>query len=364
LECHNNEIFRLNLTWDSLPSTLLPSVASISTTIEVPQLSKEVQGIVSTFAGNGTRGHAEGGRNEAMFSNPSGITLDSLGNCYVTDSDNHKIRRITKYGIVTTIAGSGAKGNTDGVDNQASFNAPVGIVMDQEGNLFVADQENHKIRKITKEGTVSTIAGNGSEGFTNAIGTHAKFSYPWGIALDVQKNIFVADCANHRIRKSTPDGFVSTIAGNGSEGCVDGTGSQAKFNYPKGIALDSEGNIFVADSFNHRIRKVTVQGDVITLAGSSKGYEDGVGTLAMFNHPSGIALGESGNLLVIDEFNHIIRKVTQKGEVSTVAGSCSNGYKDEIGSIAQFSYPRGVAVDCDGVLFVVDQCNNRIRKVM
>jgi len=358
---------KISTKWNSLPSALLFHVtnisASIDSTIAPLELKKQVKGVVSSLTGKGISGHADGSMNEARFSKPFGITMGSDGNLYVADTDNHRIKKITKHGNVTTIAGTGVQGSTDGAASEASFNSPVGIALGAEGDLYVTDHNNHKIRKISNEGIVSTIAGNGSAGFSDGVGTQSIFNYPWGIALDAEKNIFVAELRNHRIRKITPEGIVSTVAGDGLLGSADGNGSLAKFNHPRGIALDSEGNIFVADSYSHKIRKVTQNGNVSTFAGCFPGYVDGVGTEAKFQSLAHIVLDAAGNLFVADMDNHRIRMVSVNGEVSTVAGS-SVGYMDGVGTLAKFFYPRGMTIDGDGNLIVADSGNHTIRKIM
>ncbi|MDR2208342.1 MAG: hypothetical protein LBE22_05145, partial [Azoarcus sp.] len=228
---------------------------------------------VSTLAG-GEEGFADGVGGEAKFYWPFGITSDAAGNLYVADGGNHRIRKITPAGEVSTLAG-GEEGFADGVGSDAEFDHPSGIAIDAAGNLYVADGGNHRIRKITPAGEVSTLAG-GEEGFADGVGSDAKFEHPFGITVDAAGRLYVADTANDRIRKITPAGVVSTLAG-GELGFADGVGSNAKFSRPFGITSDAAGNLYVADTVNNRIRKITPAGEVSTLAGSEEGFADGIG---------------------------------------------------------------------------------------
>jgi len=216
-------------------------------------------------------------------------------------------------GVVTTLAGTagGSGGSADGTGAAASFNAPTGVAVDSSGNVYVADSENHTIRKITAAGVVSTFTGTGSVGRLDGTGSAASFRYPFGVAVDSIGNVYVADYYNSTIRKITAAGVVSTFAGTGSVGRLDGTGSAASFYYPYGVAVDSSGNVYVADTFNNTIRKITSAGVVSTLAGTagSTGSTDDTGAAASFRYPSGVAVDSSGNVYVADQLNHTIRKI-------------------------------------------------------
>ena len=212
--------------------------------------------MVSTLAGS-TSGYTDGTGTSAQFDYPIGVAVDGAGNVYVADGYNHRIRKITTSGVVSTLAGSGTSGYTDGTGTSAQFDYPTGVAVDGAGNVYVADQVNHRIRKITTSGVVSTLAGSGTSGYTDGTGTSAQFSYPTGVAVDGAGNVYVADYDNHRIRKITASGVVSTLAGSGTYGYTDGTGTSAKFYYPTGVAVDGAGNVYVADQYNHRIRKIT-----------------------------------------------------------------------------------------------------------
>jgi len=325
---------------------------------------------MSTLAGSlGTSGSADGTGTAASFSYPVGIAVDARGNLYVADTDNSTIRKITSAGVVSTLAGTaGTVGSADGTGLAASFEYPEGIAVDASGNLYVADSGNSTIRKITPANVVSTLAGTaGTVGSADGTGSAASFDYPEGIAVDASGNLYVADTYNSTIRKITPAGGVSTIAGTaGTQDSTDGTGAAARFNRPSGITVDSSGNLYVADSHNSTIRKITSAGVVSTVAGTAEYYgsADGTGTAASFSEPTGIAVDASGNLYVADTYNSTIRKITSAGVVSTVAGTAGNyGSSDGTGSAASFSEPVGIAVDASGNLYVADAGNNTIRKI-
>ena len=255
--------------------------------------------VISTFAGlAGTIGSADGTGSAARFSYPHGVAVDSLGNVYVAEYGNHTIRKITPGGVVSTFAGlAGSTGSADGTASAARFDALFGVAVDSAGNVYVADLNNHTIRKITPGGVVSTLAGLPGSGGTwgqpisaDGTGSVARFSYPTDVAVDSAGNVYVTDQNNHTIRKITPGGVVSTLAGlPGSSGSADGTGSAARFYYPFGVAVDSVGNLYVTDSYNDTIRKITPDGVVSTLAGvaGSIGSADGTGSAARFDHPRG-----------------------------------------------------------------------------
>jgi hypothetical protein len=315
---------------------------------------------VSTLAGS-TSGYTDGTGTSAQFFYPSGVAVDGAGNVYVADQGNNRIRKITASGVVSTLAGSSTSGYTDGTGASAKFSSPSGVAVDGAGNVYVADRYNHRIRKITESGVVSTLAGSGTSGNTDGTGTSAKFFYPSGVAVDGAGNVYVADQNNHSIRKITASGVVSTLAGS-AQGYTDGTGTSAKFDFPMGVAVDGDGNVYVADYGNNRIRKITALGVVSTLAGGTSGYTDGTGASAKFDYPRGVAVDGAGNVYVADQYNHRIRKITASGVVSTLAGSTS-GNTDGTGTSAQFYHPRGVAVDGAGNVYVADYGNHRIRKI-
>lgn len=321
-------------------------------------------GVVTTLAGNGYSGYADGAGIVAQFNLPIGIAVDGAGNVYVADQGNHRIRKITPSGLVSTLAGSSNSGYSDGTGTSARFNSPAGIAVNGEGMIFLADEGNHRIRKITPGGLVSTLAGSGNAGYMDGAGMTAQFSSPSGIAVDWSGNVYVADKTNNRIRKITSAGLVSTFAGSGSQGYGDGMGASALFNLPNGVVVDWTDNVYVADQGNQCIRKITPLGAVSTLAGNgSSGFADGTGGMAQFSFPAGVAIDGSGNVYVADLFNDRIRRITPTAVVSTLAGSNHIGYSDGSGAESQFFNPSGVAVDADGNVYVADGSNNRIRKI-
>jgi SMP-30/Gluconolactonase/LRE-like region/NHL repeat/FG-GAP-like repeat len=325
-------------------------------------------GVVTTFAGQpGTFGSADGTGTAARFSGPRGIAVDAAGNVYVGDSFNHTIRKISAAGVVTTLAGSpGVAGAVDATGSAARFRQPSGVAVDGAGNVYVADANNHTIRKVTPAGVVTTVAGLAlTFGNTDGTGSAARFNGPRGIVIDSTGLLFVADTNNSRIRQMTADGVVTTLAGVGI-GEVDGTGTAARFNGPWGIAVDSAGTLYVADTTNDTIRKITTGAVVTTIAGfrGSLGFADGYRINARFARPNGVAVAADGTVYVADTFNNTIRKITSVGIVTTLAGLAgSSGSTDGTGSAARFFGPRGVAVDNTGVVYVTDANNQTIRKI-
>ena len=263
---------------------------------------------VSTFVGS-TQGFADGTGITTQFWNPSAIALDTNGTIYVADTNNNCIRKITNTGVVTTFAGS-TQGFADGTGTSAKFYSPKGLAVDAAGNVFVADTNNHRIRKITSTGDVSTFAGT-TNGYADGIGNVAKFNFPQGVAVNASGTVFIADTGNIRIRKITITGDVTTFAGSSTAGTADGTGTAAKFDSPQGLAVDSFGNIFVADTYNNSIRKITPTGEVTTLAGGT----------GQFYYPHSVAVDANGTVFVADTNYSRIRKITNTGVVTTLAGS-------------------------------------------
>ena len=320
-----------------------------------------------TLAGlAGSSGSTDATGSAARFNRPSGVAVDTAGNVFVADQSSNTIRKVTSAGVVTTLAGTaGSSGSTDGTGSAARFKNPFGVAVDTSGNVFVGDYSNHTIRKVTSAGVVTTLAGTaGSSGSTDGTGSAARFKNPYGVSVDTAGNVFVADYSNRTIRKVTSAGVVTTLAGTvGVSGPTDGTGSAARFNLPSAVAVDSAGNVFVADTGNDTIRKVTSAGVVTTLAGTagSRGSTDGTGSAARFNNPLGVAVDTSGNVFVGD-LNHNIRKVTSVGVVTTEAGLAGSiGSNNGLGSVARFNQPTSICVDAAGNIFVGDTANHTIR---
>lgn len=320
--------------------------------------------IVTTIAGSGSAGWADGFGSNAMFNRPYGIAADSQGYLYVADESGARIRRVSPTGVVTTLAGSGALGYLDGTGTSAKFNHPDGVAVDAAGNVYVADEVCNAVRKISPSGVVSTLAGNGTAGDVDGTGLDARLRSLRGVAVDNAGNVYITDSGNHKIKKITSQGVVTTLAGSGSTGAADGQGTLAQFNTPRALVLDSNNNIYVIDTLNQAIRKVTQAGLVSTIAGNGvSGYADGQGTSAMFKEPQGIAIDPQGNLYVADSNNFLVRKVDTNGMVTTFAGTRNIGATDGPATAATFSDLRMLTVDAFGNLYVADLNNHKIRKI-
>jgi hypothetical protein len=329
-------------------------------------------GEVTTIAGSGLATHKDGRGRNAGFGSPRALAYDGAGSLFVVDLDG-TVRKIELATLdVTTLAGSAeVSGSDDGTGGAARFAQPEGLAWDGAGNLYVADTYNHTIRKIVAAtGAVTTVAGSpGQEGGDDGTGTAARFSYPHGVACDGSGNLFVADFGSDRIRQVVlATGQVTTLAG-GMMGAADGTGTAAELIGPEQLACDGAGNLFVADSSNHAIRKiVTATAEVTTFVGrlSSAGSTDGVGSAARFQGPRGLASDDAGNLLLADSFNRTLRWIdSASGTVTTVAGLAENaGSQDGTAAEARFGFPVALAYDKRGTVYVADQGNSTIRKVV
>jgi hypothetical protein len=317
-----------------------------------------------------SRGSADGQGDAVRFYGPHGLAMDVNGSLFVADKYNHTVRKITREGVVSTLAGlAGSGGGADGIGSSARFFLPEAVVLDVTGNLIVADAGNNTIRRITPGGVVTTIAGptGGSYGRSDGwgsmdgLGNTARFLNPEGLAIDQNGNLIVADSGNHTIRRISPNGTVTTLAGMaGESGGADGAAGSARFNLPTGLAIDAAGNLFVADTNNNVIRKIAPGGTVTTVAGrlGFLGVADGPVNVAGFNRPRGVAVDGAGNVFVADG---AIRKISPDGFVTTI-GAASGGGADGTGSAAGFAEATGVAVDRSGYVFVADRFNNTIRK--
>ncbi|NVK53355.1 MAG: Ig-like domain-containing protein, partial [Flavobacteriaceae bacterium] len=323
------------------------------TTTTVPSWLTLITKEVTTFAGTmGTRGSDDGVGTAATFYTPQGLDIDASGNLYVADVRNEKIRKVTSDGTVSTFVDVG------------SFSSPKDVALDISGNLYVADI--HTIYKVTSSGVVSILAGSGTPGDVDGVGTAASFNSLLGIAVDASGNIYVSDSGNNKIKKITSTGVVSTLAGSGAIGDADGVGTAASFNSPNGLVVDALGNAYVSDSRNNKIRKITSTGVVSTLAGSgATGNLDAAGNLASFNNPTGIEIDASGNLYVANQISNTIRKITPDGTVSTITGIADvSGGDNGALNVATFNSPTAIAIDdATGNLFIGDASNFTIRKV-
>jgi sugar lactone lactonase YvrE len=311
---------------------------------------------VTTFAGS-TQGDVNGTGTNAEFNYPFSITTSATGNLYLADYSNFKIKKITQAGVVTTFAGT-TFGDTNGNVTDAKLGRPTYVVTDAAGNMYITD--SNKIKKISSSGEVTTFAG-GPLGDEDGTIANAKFRFPAGMAIDATGNLYVVDNNNHKIKKITPAGVVTTLAGS-TQGDATGTGASAQFNYPDGLAIDAYGNLYVVDNANHKIKKITPSGVVTTLAGSTLGDTDGNGTSAQLRFPYGVAVDARGNVYITDTGNDKVKRITPTGGVTTLAGSTQG---DAIGSgtAAQFNSPMGITVDANGNVFVVDRDNHKIKKI-
>jgi sugar lactone lactonase YvrE len=337
-------------------------------------------GIIITVAGNGTPGFSgDGGQaGSAELFYPSGVAVDTAGNLFIAEQGNSRIRKVTPGGVISTVAGNGTSGfNGDGGPaTTASFMNPYSVAVDTAGNLFIADVDNQRIRKVTPAGIISTVAGTGTAGYNGDGGpaTSAQLDVPMGVAVEAAGNLFIADGGNNRIRKVTPGGVITTVAGNGFRGFSGdgGPATSAWLDYPDGVAVDSAGNLFIADTQNNRIRMVTPGGVITTAAGNgTSGFygDGGPATSAELIQPCGVAVDAEGNLFIADWGANRIRMVTPSGVISTVAGDGGTSSSFDVGdggpaTSAHLAGPSGVAVDTAGKLFIADYGDQRVREVV
>ncbi len=332
--------------------------------------------IISTVAGSGITGYTGDGiaATSLGLDRPWAVALDASGNIYVADRNDQRIRKISTAGIMTTVVGTGAFGfsGDGGPAISAQIYDPSGIAIDGGGNMYIADYTNNRIRKVTPLGVISTYAGNGTGGynFDGVAATAAQLNHPKGLAVDASGNLYIADYGNNRIRKVTPAGIISTIAGDGTFGFGGdlGLATFAKLFFPSAVAVDGAGNVFIADENNQRIRKVNTSGFISTYAGTGAPGFSGDGaaaTTAQLFDPSGLALDASGNLYIAEYTNNRIRKVTPAGIISTIAGTGTASFSGDGGAavLATLNQPSGVAIDGTGNVYISDQFNDRIRKI-
>jgi sugar lactone lactonase YvrE len=332
--------------------------------------------IIQTVAGNGTSAFSgdNGAAATASLSDPFGVAVDAIGNLYIADTSNHRIRKVDTSGIIATVAGNGIEGHSGdgGPATSASLNTPIGVAVDTARNLYIADAFNNRIRKVNAAGVITTVAGNGDAGFSgdHAAATNASLSAPFGVAVDKAGNLYIADTSNHRVRKVDTSGTITTVAGNGTESFSGdgGAATRASLNFPTGVTMDRAGDLFITDQSNHRIRKVNAAGVITTVAGNGDAGFSGdhaAATNASLDLPIGTAVDSTGNLYIADTSNHRIRRVSTDGMVTTVAGNGIGGFSGDgsTASRATLNSPSGVAVDVAGNLYIADSSNNRIRKL-
>ena len=329
-------------------------------------------GTISTFAGTGSCGYSgDGGlATQALIGGAAGIALDSKGNLYF--SDNNRIRKVTPQGIISTVAGNGLSCCTgDGVPATATaLNSPYGLVVDQNGVLYIAETGNDRVRRVGSNGIITTIAGGSGEGYSGDGGaaTGAMLNRPEGIALDAAGVIYVADTNNERVRRITPDGIIQTVAGTGEMNFTgdQGQASLATLHLPMGVATDGFGNVYIADSFNYRVRRVDPLGTITTYAGRSGAAGDGGQARdAVLSNPASVVVDASGNVYISDTRNNCVRRIAPNGIITTVAGSGTAGFGGDGGPATQASLnlPVGLALDSIGNLYIADAGNVRVRKI-
>lgn len=342
----------------------LGSVTSAAATLTVGAYG------VTTLAGwPGWSGYADGQGANSRFDFTGSVRTDAAGTLYVADASNNTIRKITPAGVASTFAGSpGVAGSTDGSTSAARFNGPAGVAIDSAGNVFVADSQNYTIRKISPAGVVSTLAGSaGVRGHADGTGSNASFYDPQNLAVDSSGNLYVADGQGNSVRKVTPAGVVTTLAGSATPGAADGTGSAAQFNLLAGIAVDAAGNVYVGDYRNNTVRKINQAGAVTTLAGlaGTAGFVDGTGNAARLAGPTGMAVDAAGNVLVADSLNNAIRKITPSGVITTLSGAGPAAAENIDGPLgtARFNGSADVAIDGNGVIYVADGSNCTVRRI-
>ncbi|MBK1439122.1 SMP-30/gluconolactonase/LRE family protein [Parapedobacter sp. ISTM3] len=322
-----------------------------------------------TYAGTGEMGYAEGPRQSALLNRPGGVVFDSKGNLIFSDRNNNRIRKVSPDGQVSLVAGTGAQGRQDGPADQATFAWPYGIAIDKDDNIYVADRNNHLVRKIDAvTGMVSTLAGS-TQGYAEGRGAEAQFNQPLDVAVANDGTVYVADYNNSRIRSIAPDGTVSTYVGDGVQAYRDGPRETAQVNRAPGVDIDRDGNLIIADRFNYCVRKVTPDGMVTTIAGSRSrqyGHADGPEAEALFFGIWGVHAADDGHIYIAEiNDNHAIRVLTPEGEVRTLGGGGQSGFVNgEPSTTSRYNTPVGLALDGEGNIYVADLENHAIRRLI
>lgn len=351
----------------------------------------EVRWKMTTLAGTGDKGYSgDGGRaTQANLSRPNSVTLDAAGNMYIADTDNHRVRRVSAGGVITTFAGTGSKGYSGdgGPAVQASLTEPTGVAVDAKGNVYIAERGSYRVRRVSADGTITTFAGTGASGYSGDGGPadRAQLRTVAGLAVDAQGVVYISDNGNHRIRRVGLDGIITTVAGSGAVeddgGGYSGDGgpaNQAWLRRPQGVAVDGRGNLYVADGGNNRIRRVGSDGVITTIAGiegtpsiffpvvmGSYSGDGGPATQASMNLPLAVAADDQGTVYIADKFNYVIRRVGSDGVITTFAGSKQAGaiVAGEGPATGIAIDPNGVTVDARGNLYIADAGYQRIRRV-
>ena len=330
---------------------------------------------ITTVAGNGSAGYSgDGGpATSASLNAPAGVAVDASGDIFISDDTNNRIRKVNPSGVITTVAGTGSAGYSGdgGPATSAQLRGPTDVVVDSAGNLYVADAGNSRVRKVSSSGTITTVAGNGGSGYSGDGGpaTSAALASPVGVSLDTGGNLYIADFGNNTVRKVNPSGTISTLAGTGSSGYSGdgGPGTSAKLNTPTSVSAGA-GAVYIADAGNARVRAVGAYGVITTVAGTgSAGYsgDGGPATSAQLEYPVGLAVDSSGDLFIADFFANVVRQVSPSGTITTVAGTGSAGYSGDGGpaTSAQLRNPARVDLDRAGNFYISDFGNNRVRQV-
>jgi sugar lactone lactonase YvrE len=344
-------------------------------------------GTITIVAGTGDEGFSgdNGPALQAEFASPKGMRMDTRGDLYIADSDNQRIRRVDANGVITTVAGSGIAGYSgdNGPATQAELHDPSDMVVDGAGNLYIADAGNHRVRRVDTRGIITTVAGTGQQGFSgyseagggvfsgdNVPAIQAQFDYPDSVTLDGAGNLYIADGDNNRIRRVDPAGIITTIAGTGAKGFAGDNGPAigARLSFPSNLEVDGAGNLYFSDTFNYRVRRIGPKGVITTVAGTGgQGFagDDGPATRAQLSNVGGVAVDAAGNLYIADSSNGRVRRIDTNGIITTVAGTgvLGDAGNNRPATEAGLHYPGGVTVDGAGNLYIVDQNGNRIRVV-
>ena len=333
------------------------------------------QNIITTIAGTGIWGiSGDGGAaTSAQFALPSGVSVDISGNVYIADTNNYRIRMVNSAGIITTFAGTGDGGSSGdgGAATSATLFGPRGVSVDISGNVYIADSWNNMIRMVTSTGIITTIAGTGTRGSSGDGGaaTSAQLYWPYGVSVDISGNVYIADYRINKIRMVNSAGIITAFAGTGDGGSSGdgGAATSAQLYGPQGVSVDISGNVYIADYYNNKIRMVNSTGIITTFAGtgdSGSSGDGGAATSAQLNQAFGVSVDISGNVYIADSANHKIRMVNSTGIITTIAGG-AYGISGDVSAAtsAQLYYPSGVSVDISGNVYITDTGNNKVRKL-